>query len=328
MLNNTYEKIYCSSINLPIFQQKILVKNLLHNIVKLDHDNISNDFVSQITCPYCKSTFKVKNGKLKNRQRYLCKNCNKSYNIFTKTPISYSKKDVSLWEDYILMLLSCQPLRTTATKLSISLSTAFYWRHKLLDSLRENENTIQKLTESVKIFEHYTRESFKGGAIPPTRSAYKTGEAKRFKFTTNNSVCILIANDKKNVPIIEMACLNKPNDDTLENIFHSNIEPGSAIITDKWDHYKRFAAKNNLIYAPCLKKFTKSRLYHGKEVLKISSNLSKFLAKFQGVATKYLENYLCLFKRIYYVTSRLDFSLHTQEKIRIRDYKFREACYK
>ena len=33
-------------------------------------------------CPHCQSTSVVKNGKLNGKQRYICKSCKKSFNIF------------------------------------------------------------------------------------------------------------------------------------------------------------------------------------------------------------------------------------------------------
>lgn len=328
MNSNKYTEIKDQILTLPTHQRKEIVKDLLHSIVKNSHDNISYEYVKNIACPHCKSTSKVKNGMLKNRQRYLCKTCRKSYNTFTKTPISYSKKEITKWEKYIDMLLSCISLRKISKELDISLSTAFYWRHKLLDALKENNITRNKFKNSVKIYEFYTRESFKGSHVPRKRKAYKSGENPGYKFIGDDDVCVMIAADGTNPPLIEMACLNKPKDDTLNAIFDGAIESGSAIITDKWMPYKRLAQKNNLIYVPYLNRYHKSRAYHIKEIENITMKLSNFLDHYQGVATKYLDNYLSLFKKLYYVTCHIDYNLHVDSKIRVRDYKFREASYR
>lgn len=325
---NTFHYILNKSITLPVNEMKVLVKELLQQIINNDHQNITDEYVANISCPYCNSKVKVKNGKLKNRQRYLCKSCRKSYNVFTKTPISYSKKDIQHWEKYIQLLLSCESLRKTAKILNISLSTAFYWRHKLLDALREHSTVNFTLKNSVKILEHYTRESYKGQQVPPTRSSYKSGQKREYRFIDDRYVCTLIAFDGANPPLIEMSCLDKPKDDTLEAIFDTIIEPGSAIITDKWIPYKRLAHKKNLIYVPYLNRYHKSRKYHAGNVDSISIQLNYFLNHFNGVSTKYLENYLSLFKRIYYFTCKLDFDLQLSSPIRVRDYKFRKPVYR
>ena len=51
-------------------------------------------------CPYCKSISIIKNGKLNERQRYLCKNCNKSFNDLTKSALSCTKLPSDKWIEY------------------------------------------------------------------------------------------------------------------------------------------------------------------------------------------------------------------------------------
>ncbi|MDF2699461.1 MAG: transposase [Haloplasmataceae bacterium] len=65
-------------------------------------------------CPKCSSNHVVKNGKFYDKQRFLCKDCRKTFNDFTATPLSDSKKEFSL--------------RKTTFICGISLPTAFYWR--------------------------------------------------------------------------------------------------------------------------------------------------------------------------------------------------------
>lgn len=42
-------------------------------------------------CPHCESTSVVKNGKLKGKQRYICRSCKKSFNDLTKSALSCTK---------------------------------------------------------------------------------------------------------------------------------------------------------------------------------------------------------------------------------------------
>ena len=55
----------------------------------------------QYKCPFCHGDHIVKNGKAKGNQRYLCRNCRKSFSQQTQTPTAYSKKKTKVWIDYI-----------------------------------------------------------------------------------------------------------------------------------------------------------------------------------------------------------------------------------
>lgn len=86
-------------------------------------------------CPHCKSTNFIKNGKTKDKQRYICKECDKTF-VNTNNTIFYGvKKDTSVWQKYIHCMIEKYSLRKTAEICNISLPTAFVWRHKILDAL-------------------------------------------------------------------------------------------------------------------------------------------------------------------------------------------------
>ncbi|WP_456298072.1 transposase [Alkaliphilus pronyensis] len=43
-------------------------------------------------CSHCKSLVVIKNGNIKDKQRYRCKECTKTFSDTTLTPFAYSKK--------------------------------------------------------------------------------------------------------------------------------------------------------------------------------------------------------------------------------------------
>ncbi|AOY74551.1 IS1/IS1595 family N-terminal zinc-binding domain-containing protein [Clostridium formicaceticum] len=91
-----------------------------------------------IKCPHCKSLEVIKHGKVKEKQRYRCKECTKTFSDTTLTPFAYSKKALSKWEEYANCFVEGYSLRKTAGIVGISLETAFIWRHKILDAIRLN----------------------------------------------------------------------------------------------------------------------------------------------------------------------------------------------
>ena len=88
-----------------------------------------------LACVHCGSMSVKRNGTYKARQRYLCKDCRKSFNDMTGSPLSGTKYPHK-WLKYIEMMIDGCSLRTIAKELKIYLSTAFYWRHKVLFGLQ------------------------------------------------------------------------------------------------------------------------------------------------------------------------------------------------
>ena len=87
------------------------------------------------SCPHCKSSVIVRYGMYRDRQRYICKSCSRTFNDFTATPLHgthYPHK----WVKYVQCLIEGHSLYHTAEFVGISCVTAFYWRHKLISALQ------------------------------------------------------------------------------------------------------------------------------------------------------------------------------------------------
>jgi len=79
----------------------------------------------------------VRNGHRKDgTQRYVCKDCGKSFVIATNSIVSGTRKDLSVWEKYIDCMMNGLSIRKTAVACGIHRNTAFLWRHKILDALQ------------------------------------------------------------------------------------------------------------------------------------------------------------------------------------------------
>lgn len=93
-------------------------------------------------CPYCSSTHFVKNGTKCDNQRYLCRECNKSFVGQVGTILYNSQKDIEVWELYIHCMIKGFSLRKCAETCGINLGTSFTWRHKILDALKDAMTNI------------------------------------------------------------------------------------------------------------------------------------------------------------------------------------------
>ena len=90
------------------------------------------------SCLYCEGTHVVKNGKRKDGiQRFLCRDCRKSFIANSDSITARTRKSVTVWASYLRCMMDQKTLKRSSEECHISMSTAFTWRHKILDTLRE-----------------------------------------------------------------------------------------------------------------------------------------------------------------------------------------------
>ncbi len=101
----------------------------------------------------------------------LCRDCGKFFNDLTNTPISGTRY-LGKWSTFFHLIVEGYTLPKIAKRLKIHLSTAFYWRHKVLFALRSLRfQTLKGIFESDETF---FKESFKGREVID-RKAKKRG---------------------------------------------------------------------------------------------------------------------------------------------------------
>lgn len=85
----------------------------------LNNDFKESRFSKGEVCPHCQSTSIVKNGKLKDKQRYLCKTCNKSFNDLTKSALSCTKLPLEKWIEYVKGMILGLSIRKNAKNIKM-----------------------------------------------------------------------------------------------------------------------------------------------------------------------------------------------------------------
>ena len=86
-------------------------------------------FANGRVCPLCGCIHVVRNGHRKDgTQRYVCKDCGKSFVIATNSIVSGTRKDLSVWEQYIDCMMNGLSIRKTAVACGIHRDTRF-WMH-------------------------------------------------------------------------------------------------------------------------------------------------------------------------------------------------------
>ena len=92
-------------------------------------------FANGRVCPLCGCIHVVRNGHRKDgTQRYVCKDCGKSFVIATNSIVSGTRKDLSVWEQYIDCMMNGLSIRKTAVACGIhrtphSFGDTRFWMH-------------------------------------------------------------------------------------------------------------------------------------------------------------------------------------------------------
>ena len=265
--------------------------------------NVSNNKeTTELICPHCKNKYIVKNGKNKETQRYLCKTCKKSFVKSTNTPIFSSKKNLETWIKFIECLINQYSLSKISKELNIAVSTAFIWRHKILDAIREHYKCLD-LSSEIQCDETFFQESFKGnhskdGFVMP-RKAHKRGGEARYRGISKEKVCVLTALDNNGGLYIAPIAMGKPSSNDLIRSIGKVIKPKSLLITDSLFSYKILSSFCKISHIAIPKGFHSLKQYNIQKINSLHSNLKRFIAVYKGVSTKYLANYLALFKFVF-----------------------------
>jgi transposase-like protein len=115
-----------------------------------------NRFHQGLRCLYCGSDRVRRNGTYRNRQRYHCRTCNRTFNDFTGTPVHHTKH-LAKWGKFLEFMIEGYSVRKCGELLEISKDTAFSWRHKVLHALAECPiPQLRGLVEADETYELYS----------------------------------------------------------------------------------------------------------------------------------------------------------------------------
>ena len=120
-----------------------------------------NQDLNTVVCPICGSVKVIKNGTRNGRQRYFCKDCQKTFGDTNGTVAFRSKMSIGKWIEFIKLTLQGESCRTIAKNLRINKQTVLHNRYRIcavLHQLVSNQDDFRSLAESD---EYYYPLSFK-----------------------------------------------------------------------------------------------------------------------------------------------------------------------
>ncbi len=186
-------------------------------------------------------------------------------------------------------------LRKTAIKCGIHRNTAFAWRHKILDALQNMADSVV-LNGIIEADETFFSVSYKGdhkkSSFTLPRPAHKRGRSTKLRGLSHEKVCVPCAVNRNGLSIAKASNLGRVATKDLHAIYDNKIASGSILVTDLMNSYRRFANKNDLELIQLKGSTSKKGIYNIQHINSYHSKLKKFMGTFNGVSTKYLNNYL------------------------------------
>jgi transposase-like protein len=239
-------------------------------------------FAAGLVCPRCHSRSVHRWGRSGDRRRYRCLGCERTFSDLTGTPLAYLKR-LDLWPRFEDCLLESRTLRFNARALGVHLTTAFRWRHRLLAALRSTDDTT--LRGDVAVAETCFPFSEKG-----RRDLDRPPRARGDRFWwLNPRVWVVLARDDADQPWADVVGPLRARVEELEQSLAPRLAPGVRIATREgpYSAVARFARLQGLRYH----RFRGPELLHHPAAL-YGAAMRRWLSRFQGVATRYLPNYL------------------------------------
>lgn len=250
---------------------------------------LDNRLLAKGECRFCKSKNVKKWGRQSGLQRVRCADCGKSYNALTGTPLAHLRKKQE-WLKMAAALKEGLSVKKTAEKCDACISTAFRWRHRFLKAMKGD--MAVKLEGIAEADETYFLESHKG-ARQLSRPARKRGGRARKPGLSKEQIPVLVARDRAG-GIVD-AVLPDQSKKSIKLVLGGKVSKENILCIDGGNALWGFVCEGKI---PCkvipAGKHVHERnpIFHIQNVNGYHSRLKDWMSRFNGVATKYLPNYL------------------------------------
>jgi len=241
-------------------------------------------------CPHCAGRDIVAWGRANGLARYRCKSCGRTFNALTKTAMAGLRKKEQ-WLDHAQAMIEATSVAKAAERCGVHPTTAFRWRHRFLGSPALDKP--KTLTGLVEADETFILESFKGRRSDLPRPPRKRGGKAKHPGLFFENIPILVARDREGATTDAVL----PNVDraAIAAALNGVVTPANRFVCDGGKAIVAFARRANIpvhvVPAPG-KPRPEAPDLHLNNVNAYHGRLKEWMARFHGVATKNLPNYL------------------------------------
>jgi len=288
------------------------LKNEIHALSEEDRKRLisdlniehygNDDYVSKVineketrtalSCPHCSSKEIISRGSHKGVRKYQCKSCSRYFSGNYGTALHGIHKKEK-WQRYMESMDQGLSLKKSAEKAGISYQTSFNWRHKILSSLREIEpDQLEGIVEADDTQFCYSEKGNRNLKRKPRKRGNANMTLKK------NKVPVVVATDRKGNMILNVAGRGALKREDLREVMHGKFKPQSILCSDGANVYKGLAIQEGIVHvksASLGRPIAKNKAYNIQTVNQLHKELKDYMIKFNGVSTKYLQNYLYWF---------------------------------
>ena len=253
-------------------------------------DIIETAVAGQLHCPRCQGSSLYRHGVRNGLQRFRCRACGRTFNSLTGTPLARLRhKDK--WLDYADCLLDSRSVRKAASRVEVAKNTSMRWRHRFL--ARTKDDRPPCLSGIAEADETFLLESHKG-ARNLERPARKRGGSASKRGLSHEQVCILVTRDRSGATHDFVTGRGPLTARQLARHLPPVLATDTLLVTDGNHAYRTFARQAGISHDYVnLRAGERVRgAIHVQNVNAYHSRFHTWLKIFNGVATRYLPNYL------------------------------------
>lgn len=283
-------------------ERKAAIEQLQQLVREVSFDLAAGNNKEVECCPRCGSLDFIKKGKSvrDGSQRYFCYGCHRTFGTKTSNAIAMSKLPVDKWMAYIECFVDALPLRACAQKCAVSLNSAFFMRHRLLEVIKKFCTAFSVGTgASAELDETYFHESFKGNHSKSTtfvmpRPPHKRGRAACRP--NSEQICVLSGVNNEGTAFFELAGRGTIGKTRALSALRDKVKDDSIVSTDKAFAYSPVLRALNVAVHNRYDSVPRKRpsFIQGtiNRINAVHANLKLFMKRFRGVSTKHLHAYL------------------------------------
>ena len=241
-------------------------------------------------CPHCHADASqlAPWGWSRGLRRYRCKACLRTSSVLTNTPLARLRK-TQCWENYAQALIDGLTVRKAAVHCGVCKNTAFLWRHRFLKAMASHQATREE--GIVEVDETFFLESFKGQQGLPRPARHRGGKG-RTRGTGPDYIPVMVVQDRAGH--LADFQLEKLDIRAVRTVLTPLIAPDAVLCSDGAAVYASFSRQQGLTHRVVRNREGERVVgaYHIQHVNGYHSRLKEWMARFHGVATSYLRNYL------------------------------------
>ena len=185
-----------------------------------------------------------------------------------------------------------------------------------------NDDNSNKLDGIIEADETFFEESQKGARQVKGRDARKRGYSS-YTYTKKTKICVLTAIDRNKASFTKPVGFGGLEKDDVV-LLQRHLVKDSVLITDGNRTYRNL---NNVKLKSLKFGKPENKVYHLNNINNFHSMLKKFMIRFNGVATKYLDYYVEYFREISAKTNILAELIAMNGFYRVADVKAKRVCF-